>query len=140
MTKSLKIVAKAIIFQHEKVLVLRRSEAERKSRDSHIWDFPGGSIEPEELILDALSREVKEETGLEIKVVAPAYVYDEFQEGDHLVLVKFACDQPVGEIELSEEHDHYLWISLQDLDQADIPEWMKEEIQRAYRVYTEFRG
>jgi 8-oxo-dGTP diphosphatase len=26
------------------------------------------------------------------------------------------------------------------LDQGEFPDWMKEEIRRAYRVYTDFRG
>lgn len=140
MSKPLTIAAKAILFDKGKVLVLRRSPQERKNRESHIWDFPGGSVEPEEPIMTALAREIKEETNLQVKVVAPAYVYDELQEEKHLVLLKFACDQPVGEIQLSEEHDLSIWVPLEELEETPFPDWMKEEIKKAYRVYNELRN
>ncbi len=34
----------------------------------------------------ALAREVMEETGLQVNVVAPAYIYDEIQEEKHLII------------------------------------------------------
>jgi 8-oxo-dGTP diphosphatase len=140
MNKPYKIAAKAIIFDRDRVLILRKSWEERSAKDSHGWDFPGGGLEPAEPLMDALAREVKEETGLSVKVVAPAYIYDEIQEEKHLIIIKFACDQPSGELVLSSEHESHLWIPMQDLDSGEFPEWMKEEIRRAYRVYTEFRG
>ena len=100
MTKPYKIAAKAIIFQNGHVLILRKSLEERMAKDTHGWDFPGGGLEPCEPIMDALAREVMEETGLEVKVVAPAYIYDEIQEEKHLIIVKFACDQPTGDLML----------------------------------------
>lgn len=139
--KPYKIVAKAIIFdRHDRVLILRKSEAERIAKDTHGWDFPGGGLEPCEPILDALAREVFEETGLTVKVVAPAYIYDEIQEEKHLIILKFACDQPSGEFMLSSEHENHYWVPIDRLHEGEFPEWMKEEIRRAYRIYTDFRG
>lgn len=140
MTKPYKIAAKAIIFHDGHVLILRKSLEERLAKDTHGWDFPGGGLEPCEPIMDALAREVMEETGLEVKVVAPAYIYDEIQEEKHLIIIKFACDQPTGELTLSAEHDLYRWVHLDELDEGEYPEWMKEEIRRAYRIYSDFRG
>ncbi|MBA4543688.1 MULTISPECIES: NUDIX domain-containing protein [Thermoactinomyces] len=141
MNKPYKIVAKAIIFDHQdRVLILRKSLEERLANDTHGWDFPGGGLEPSEPLMDALAREVMEETGLQVKVVAPAYIYDEIQEDKHLIIVKFACDKPLGELKLSSEHDHYFWVELHRLNEAEFPEWMKEEIRRAYRIYADFRG
>jgi 8-oxo-dGTP diphosphatase len=57
-----------------------------------------------------------------------------------LIIIKFACDQPVGDLMLSAEHDLYRWVHLDELDEGEYPEWMKEEIRRAYRIYTDFRG
>ncbi|RAL25661.1 NUDIX hydrolase [Thermoflavimicrobium daqui] len=140
MNKPYKVVAKAIIFHENQVLILRKSEEERSIKDTHGWDFPGGSLEPNELLMDGLVRELVEEVGLQVKVIAPAYVYDEIQEEKHLVIVKFACDQPEGDLVLSSEHEQFNWISLDRLHESEIPEWMKDEIRRAYRIYMEFRN
>lgn len=137
MKKPYKIAAKAIIFDGDRVLVLRKSKAERSAKDTHGWDFPGGGLEPSEPLMEALYREVQEETGLSIRVVGPAYIYDDLQEEKHLIIIKFACRQPVGEVKLSAEHDSYHWTRMDELDESPYPEWMKEEIRRAYRIYME---
>lgn len=140
MKKPIKIAPKAIVFDQDKVLILIRSKTERKDRDLHGWDFPGGSLEPGEQIMDALAREVKEETGLAIKVISPAYIYDEIMEEKHLIIMKFACCNPVGKIKLSDEHEEFRWVDMKKLANEPFPEWMKEEIRRAYRMYQVFRG
>ncbi len=140
MTKPYKIVAKAIIFDQEYVLILRKSLRERLAKDTHGWDFPGGGLEPFEPLMDALSREVMEETGLQVRVVAPAYVYDEIQDEKHLIIIKFACCQPTGTLKLSSEHDFHCWVPMNELQHREFPEWMKEEIRRAYRIFDDFRG
>lgn len=135
--KPYKIAAKAIIFDEDRVLVLRKSLAERSARDSHGWDFPGGGLEADEPLMDGLAREVWEETGLQVKVIGPAYIYDEIQEEKHLIIIKFACHQPTGSIKLSKEHISYHWVSIDRLPDTPFPEWMKEEIRRAYRIYVD---
>jgi 8-oxo-dGTP diphosphatase len=138
--KGIKIAPKAIIFDQDRVLVLRRSKTERKEKNSHGWDFPGGGLEPGELVMEALAREVKEETGLHVKVISPAYIYDELIEEKHLIVMKFVCCQPVGQIVLSTEHEDYRWVEISNIANESYPDWMKEEIRRAYCVYQAFRG
>ncbi|QKG85215.1 NUDIX domain-containing protein [Kroppenstedtia pulmonis] len=137
MNRPYKIAAKAIIFDNDHVLVLRKSLAERNAKDTHGWDFPGGGLEPAEPLMDALYREVLEETGLRIRVIGPAYIYDDIQEEKHLIIIKFACYQPSGDLRISAEHESYQWTPISELAQAEYPEWMKEEIRRAYRIFME---
>ena len=135
MKKPYKIAAKAIIFQQDRVLVLRKSEAERLAKNHHGWDFPGGGLEPDEPIMEALAREVWEETGLRVKVISPVYIYDEVQEEKHLVILKFVCHQPEGDLLLSREHESAHWFHLEDLASSVLPEWMKDEVGRAWHLY-----
>lgn len=141
MTKPYKIVAKAIIFDNQdRVLIMRKSKEEREEKASHGYDFPGGGLEREESLMQGLKREVFEETGLQVEVLAPAYVFDERKKDKHLVIIKFACHRPTGDFVISEEHDNYEWVSLEQLPLKEYPDWMKEEVERAYRVYQEFRS
>ena len=65
MGKPYKIVVKAIIFDHqERVLIMRKSEEREKRRGTHGYDFPGGGLEANEPLMQGLTREVFEETGL----------------------------------------------------------------------------
>jgi 8-oxo-dGTP diphosphatase len=89
--------------------------------------------------MEGLAREVKEETGLGVRVIAPAYVYDEISEEKHLIIIKFACCWPVGHLELSEEHEAYRWVRMDNLANEPFPDWMKEEIRRAYAIYQMFQ-
>lgn len=136
MQKPYKIAAKAIIFDREgRVLVLRKSLEERGAKDHHGWDFPGGGLEPDEPIMDALAREVREETGLQVNVISPVYVYDEVQEEKHLVILKFVCHEPVGKLSLSSEHESAYWFRVEHLQKSELPEWMKDEVMRAWHLY-----
>jgi 8-oxo-dGTP diphosphatase len=64
---------------HTALLLQRRDEAGVPSR----LETPGGCLEPYEGILDALRREIREETGLEIVQILddPARAVDEGQDG-----------------------------------------------------------
>lgn len=99
---------KALIDKNGEVLVL-------KSPVVNI-DFPGGKIEKKDRSLVAsLEREVKEETGLIIKVSRPFYVSyepvitEEFSNR-LLYLVYFRCYYVGGQVEISSEHIDYQWV------------------------------
>jgi 8-oxo-dGTP diphosphatase len=53
------------------------------------WEFPGGQVEEGESLTDALIREVREETGLDVSVGALAGVYSNVRS--HIVMFGFLC-------------------------------------------------
>lgn len=80
-------------------------------------EFPGGNIEDNELILEALDREIKEEiginiTGLDKKLV---HFYDEIKEKNekyHYIELDFLIevhDKNLNVI-LSDEHEKFMWV------------------------------
>ncbi|HLK12864.1 MAG TPA: NUDIX domain-containing protein [Candidatus Binatia bacterium] len=58
----------AVILSADGVLLQRRD-------DNGLWGLPGGAVEPGESVREALAREVREETGLEVEPVRLIGVY-----------------------------------------------------------------
>jgi 8-oxo-dGTP diphosphatase len=81
-------------------------------------DYPGGKIqEGDTNWVEALQREVREETGLEIIVGAPFYTWHyKVPEGPHrnagkdIFLVGYLCKYVSGEVVISGEHDSFAWV------------------------------
>jgi len=95
-------------------------------------DFPGGKIQEGEAkdgdassLFRSLQREVREETGLEIKVGKPFVVwYHEFPKNYRnypkvVYLVGFKCKYVSGEIKLSDEHNKFKWVDKNDYAEVD---------------------
>lgn len=53
----------AVVRRGERILMVR-NERRIAGRITDTWDLPGGQVEPGELLAEALSRELREETGL----------------------------------------------------------------------------
>src|SRR3989344_4943821 len=95
-------------------------------------DFPGGKIKEGEArerdvsrLADALKREVKEETDLEIKILNPFFVwYHEFPKNHRnypkkVYVVGFMCKYISADLKLSEEHDAFEWVDKQNYQKWD---------------------
>ena len=91
------IGAFAVIFDHQRrVLLCHR-------RDLDIWNLPGGGVESGELPTEAVVREVKEETGLDVAIDRLVGVYGKTDK-DELVFA-FLCRIVGGEIATTDEAD-----------------------------------
>ena len=104
----------ALIFNPEGKLFLMRSH---KWRDKYV--VPGGHIELGERIEDALKREVKEETGLDVTDVEflcfQEFVYDEtFWKRRHFIFFDYVCRTDSTDVTLNEEAEEYVWVSLKE--------------------------
>lgn len=55
------------------------------------WSLPGGKVEEGETIMEAVEREVKEETGLKVKSTRLLYIAERFLENKHVINVFLEC-------------------------------------------------
>src|SRR3712207_2245173 len=87
-----------------------------RATEPRIWGAPGGKLEEGEDLLAGLHREVAEETGLSIEVLAPVDARSvRFGERDY-VGVAFLARPTGGDVTLSVEHSDARWFDLADLE------------------------
>ena len=104
----------ALIFDAEGRLFLMSSHKWRGK-----WVVPGGHIELGERMEEALRREVKEETNLDIHdiefVCFQEFVYDQrFWKQRHFIFFDFACRTGSSDVRLNDEAQEYVWVTLHD--------------------------
>lgn len=110
----MKKVAKLVIVdQDDSYLLMYRSEHPTFSMDP---DLPGGLLEDGETLHEAMFREVREETGLDIDKNSVKELYsgtDYSAHGTHYALFMAKLDAR-PEITMNWEHSGYEWLSLDD--------------------------
>ncbi|HLF26367.1 MAG TPA: NUDIX domain-containing protein [Anaerolineae bacterium] len=101
------IGAFAIIFDEQgRVLLCHR-------RDRDMWNLPGGGVERGELPTEAVVREVKEETGLEVIVERLVGVYGKPEKAE--LIFAFACRIAGGQLLLTDESDANRYFDIERL-------------------------
>jgi 8-oxo-dGTP diphosphatase len=117
-TPKLFIATKAFVVFEDKVLLLREAGSYQEGTNIGRYDVPGGRLKPGERFDEALKREVKEETGLDIEIGAPIAVNEwrPVVKGEpwQIVGVFFKCRANSAEVRLSSDHDQFLWIDPKD--------------------------
>lgn len=87
---------------------------------TNCWEFPGGKLDVGESLSQAVVREIKEETGLDVQVLNLSGIYcnnkaDEFTSLHLLFQVVLENQATTPEVQLSNEHDNYLWLTFDEL-------------------------
>ena len=114
--------------EEDKILVLRRHP--KSKTNPHKWELPGGKIEKGEFFDEALIREVKEETNLNVKVgdFCEA-VQDDYPHKRTVQLIMYSKDI-TGEVEMSDEHDDWMWASINEIKSLDITSSLEKIIEK----------
>ena len=97
----------AAIVDGERVLAVRR-------RDNGKWEPPGGTLEPNEEVLEGLQREVREEIGLTIKEPQLSGVYKNMTRS--IVALVFRCKHE-GTPQLTAEVEDVLWMTSDEINE-----------------------
>jgi molecular chaperone GrpE (heat shock protein) len=132
MKKDIKIGIGAVIFRGDKILVCRDNK-----KWGGKWLIPGGKMEYGENIEDAIKREVKEETGLDIydicvKNTKSVFNPKEFhKKGVHFLMIDCVCKTDSKEVELNDEHIDCKWVTPKNALSLDLIRYSKEPIKKA---------
>jgi len=96
----------------------------QRNRDKHMglkWEFPGGKVEANESLQDALTREIHEELNIDINIYEKL-AEEKYKDTEiNIVLHYFLCSIKDGVINLN-EHEAMVWIDKIDFKKYDFVE------------------
>lgn len=118
--------ASALIVHNDKILM-------RKHDKYAIWLFPGGHIELDEDPNEAVTREAKEEVGLDIELVAPQHYCDMADDDSHELIPPLFINR--HDINNTHEYIDLMFLAITNTDKIAPEEgestenivWMSEE-------------
>ena len=112
----------AVVVRNGRALVVKRAHEPRKGE----WSLPGGLLELGESLQDAVRREIKEETGLDIDVGPIIETFDRVHRDDygriryHFVSVEFVCWASGGDAVAGSDADEVAWVTAGEIDHYGI--------------------
>jgi ADP-ribose pyrophosphatase YjhB (NUDIX family) len=130
------LAVSAAIVRDGKVLVVRRA----RKPALNLYTLPGGVVETGETLTEAVAREVREETALQVEPVAlaghrEAIVRDvQGKVERHFVILCFAARWSSGEPVLNEELDDARWLTPSDLAGLRTTEGLAEIVAAAIEI------
>ncbi len=123
----------AVVVDHDRLLLIRRGRAPAQG----LWSVPGGRVEHGETLVEAVVRELREETGLE-GVCGPLIDWGEHFEGEfHSVIFDFEVtlvghDEPV----CGDDAVEVRWVDLPDVGELPLVEGLAEMLYDAGIIPT----
>ncbi|MFR8869148.1 (deoxy)nucleoside triphosphate pyrophosphohydrolase [Paraclostridium sordellii] len=122
MKKTIKVVAAIIENENKEILCALRSP---EMTLPNMWEFPGGKVEENESLFEAIEREIKEELDCDIKALE-VFNDNTHDYGNFVVnLISIKCTL-VGGFPMASEHSKLIWLKRENLDSlkwapADVP-------------------
>ena len=130
------ITVKGICVYNGKTLIMKRV---RPSTDGlGYWELPGGGLEYGETPHEALKRELREETGLKIKIIKPIYTFTAIREDYQTVGIGFLAIPEDDHVHISEEHTDYKWVNEEELN-ATLDPHIFNDIKEALFEYDKMK-
>ena len=123
-----------IVNNDNKILLLKRGKGAPWMPNK--WSLVGGKIDKKETPLQAVEREIMEETGLKAKKFTKSFAIE--RHGDSIEHV-FACryEGEPTDIELDDENSNYGWYDVSEMEYLDNVPHLIEYITLVFKPYDE---
>lgn len=135
------LAVSAAIIRDGKVLIVRRA----RPPAGGLYTLPGGGVEVGETLIEAVVREVREETALTIEPVALAGYREAItRDGDgrierHFVILPFAARWIAGEPMLNDELSEAMWLDPSEIAGLNATAGLAEIIANAMALLARAR-
>lgn len=124
----------ALIIENGRILLVERGREPLRGW----WSLPGGVVETGERLENALRREVREETGLEVSILCMIEVFERIMPDDagrpeyHYVLMDYICRPAGGTLMAADDASRAEWVTEGELDSMKITEGTPAVIRKAF--------
>jgi len=124
----------AVIFDGGRVLLIKRGQAPLKGH----WSLPGGAQEIGETAHEALSREIREETGLEIEIIRFLTLVDIIERDKkgkvrhHYTVADYLCQALGGDLSPEGDAADARWVAMEELETYSLTPKAREVIEKAW--------
>jgi len=125
----------ALIFDGDRILMAQRGKPPLKG----LWSLPGGLVETGETLDAAVRREVREETGLEIRPMSVLEIFERIMRDAsgapeyHYVLIDYICRVTGGVLCAGDDACGAAWVRRRDLKKLEITEGTLAVIEKGFR-------
>jgi nucleoside triphosphatase len=123
-----KKVSKIFVIKNSRVLLLFSKRLKK-------YHLPGGHVHEDESFLDAIKRELFEETGIRL-YWNPIVVYKK----PNFVLYRkiFKYNEPVF-VKISSEHENFVWANIREAHKYPICDFTKRDIYHLQKHWIDFK-
>ena len=124
-------VALGIITRNTKEFLVSQRQSHQSM--AGLWEFPGGKMELDETLFQALQRELQEEIGIQVESATPFFETTHIYPRDVICLKAAWVNAFQGE-PYAKENQILRWVTLEELITLDFPEANSAIIQMIQRV------
>lgn len=123
-----------VVVHQGRALLIRRGQPPLEGR----WSIPGGIVELGETIADAVARELKEETGVCVRVLDLIEIYEKVARDEagaaqyHFVILDYRCEFVEGTASAGGDVTEVMWATEEQLESLGMTAAAKRVIQKAF--------
>ena len=125
-----------VVLSESRVLLIRRGTPPLKGK----WSIPGGMLELGETILEAVRRELVEETGIKVRVLDLIEVLERISLDPaekpkyHFVILDYLCEKISGQARAGSDVTDVAWAAEGELPRYSLTSTAARVIHKAFEI------
>ncbi len=137
-----------VVIDEERALLIRRGSEPLRGE----WSIPGGTLDLGETLAEGVVRELREETGIEVRILGQIEVFERiFAEKSggkteekkrpryHFVIVDYLCERVSGEPRAGSDVTDVAYAREEELEKFHLTETALSVIRKAFAIHRELR-